>query len=93
MVKEKKRHNKVISDIEISNYKSFEKKELVKEKYSMNENIKSKKFKVVDARSKDRFLGKVPEPKERIKKKWKNRKLLLPSHFNDCINDDKTFKE
>ena len=89
-LKEKRGITKVISDIEISNYKSFEKKELVKEKYSIDENIKSKKFKIIDARSKDRFLGKVPEPRKGLRSGKIENSFCIP--FNDCINDDKTFK-
>ena len=81
---------KDISSIQTSNYESFEKKELVKDKYSIDENIKSKKFKVVDARSKDRFLGKVQEPRKGLRSGKIENSFCIP--FNYCINDDKTFK-
>ena len=63
---------------------------MVKDKYSIDENIKSKKFKVIDARSKDRFLGKVPEPRKGLRSGKIENSFCIP--FNDCINDDKTFK-
>ena len=63
----------------------FRKKELVKDKYSIDENIKSKKFKVIDARSKDRFLGKVPEPRKGLRSGKIENSFCIP--FNYCIND------
>ena len=90
VVKRKKKDNKRYIYIETSNYKSFEKKELVKDKYSIDENIKSKKFKVIDARSKDRFLGKVPEPRKGLRSGKIENSFCIP--FNYCINENKTFK-
>ena len=89
-LKEKREITKDISHIENSNYKSFEKKELVKGKYSIDENIKLKKFKVIDARSKDRFLGKVPEPRKGLRSGKIENSFCIP--FSYCINPDKTFK-
>ena len=89
-LKEKREITKDISHIENSNYKSFEKKELVKDKYSIDENIKLKKFKVIDARSKDRFLGKVPEPRKGLRSGKIENSFCIP--FSYCINNDKTFK-
>ena len=89
-LKEKREITKDIPYIETSNYESFEKKELVKDKSSINENIKSKKFKVIDARSKDRFLGKVPEPRKGLRSGKIENSFCIP--FNYCINENKTFK-
>ena len=89
-LKEKREITKDISHIENSNYKSFEKKELVKDKYSIDENIKLKKFKVIDARSKDRFLGKVPEPRKGLRSGKIENSFCIP--FSYCINNNKTFK-
>ena len=89
-LKEKRVITKDISHIENSNYKSFEKKELVKDKYSIDQNIKSKKFKVIDARSKDRFLGNVPEPRKGLRSGKIENSFCIP--FSYCINKDKTFK-
>ena len=52
---EKRRVSIDFPDIKISNYKCFEKKKLVKNKNLIDQNIKIQKFKVIDARNKDRF--------------------------------------
>ena len=52
-----------IPQIKFTNYKSYEKKDLVKNKSFIDLNIETEKFKVIDARSKERFEGKVPEPR------------------------------
>ena len=56
-----------ITIIQTSKYKSLEKKELVKNKKSIDQNINDQKFKVIDARSKERFEGKVPEPRNGLR--------------------------
>ena len=43
------------------------KKELVKNKELIDQNIKSQLFKVIDARSKERFNGKIPEPRKGLR--------------------------
>ena len=48
----------------ITKYVAVEKKELVKDKKQIEENITIKKFKVIDARSRERFEGKMPEPRK-----------------------------
>ena len=77
--------------IKVSNYKSFEKKTLVKDKKSINENINLKKFIVIDARSKDRFEGKIPEPRKGLRSGNIKNSFCIP--FNYCLNEDKTFKD
>ena len=79
-----------ISKIKISNYKSFEKKELVKNKKSIDLNINEQKFKVIDARSKDRFEGKVQEPRKGLRSGSIKNSFCIP--FDQCLNEDKTFK-
>jgi thiosulfate/3-mercaptopyruvate sulfurtransferase len=74
-----------------SKYKSFEKKELVKDKYFIDQNIKSQKFKVIDARSKERFEGKAPEPRKGLRSGNISNSSCIP--FNNCLNKDKTFKK
>ena len=49
-----------------------------------------KKFKVIDARSKDRFDGKVPEPRKGLRNGNIKNSFCIP--FNQCLNKDKTFK-
>ena len=74
----------------ISNYKSFEIKELVKNKELINQNIKEQNFKVIDARSKDRFEGKISEPRKGLKSGNITNSFCIP--FNECLNEDRTFK-
>ena len=89
-IKEKRKITIDLTDIQISNYKSFEKKELVKNKKLIDENINTQKFKVIDARSKERFEGKVSEPRKGLRSGNIKNSFCIP--FNLCLNDDKTFK-
>ena len=50
-----------------SNYKAKENKNMIKILSQINENIKKKDFTILDARSKNRFLGLEPEPRPGIK--------------------------
>ena len=50
-----------------SKYKANENKNMIKIKSQIVENIKKKDFTVLDARSKNRFLGTEPEPRPGIK--------------------------
>ena len=79
-----------LTDIKISNYKASEKKELVKDKKMIDQNIKTQKFKVVDARSKERFEGKVTEPRKGLRSGSIVNSFCIP--FQKCLNNDKTFK-
>ena len=90
-IKEKRKITNDLTDIQISNYKSFEKKELVKNKQLIDENINAQKFKVIDARSKERFEGKVSEPRKGLRSGNIKNSFCIP--FNLCLNDDKTFKK
>ena len=89
-IKEKRKITNNLTDIQISNYKSFEKKELVKNKQLIDENINIQKFKVIDARSKERFEGKVSEPRKGLRSGNIKNSFCIP--FNLCLNEDKTFK-
>ena len=89
-----KENRKITSEeliLDTSNYRSFEKKELAKDKNFIDQNIKSQKFKVIDARSKDRFEGKVPEPRKGLRSGNISNSSCIP--FNNCLNKDKTFKK
>jgi len=79
-----------IKNIKISTYKAFEKKELVKSKKQIDENIKKKEFIVVDARSRGRFEGKEPEPRKELRSGSIPDSFCLP--FKECINEDHSFK-
>ncbi len=89
-IKENKKITNEITNIQISNYKSFEKKELVKNKELVDRNINEKNFKVIDARSKERFEGKVPEPRKGLRSGNIKNSFCIP--FNFCLREDKTFK-
>ena len=89
-IKENRKVTKEITSVEVSDYKSFEKKELVKNKNLIDQNIHEKKFKVVDARSKERFEGKVQEPRKGLRSGSIKNSFCIP--FNHCLNEDKSFK-
>tara|TARA_B100000683_G_scaffold43701_1_gene39365 strand:+ start:455 stop:1273 length:819 start_codon:yes stop_codon:yes gene_type:complete len=89
-IKEKRIVNSNIPNINKTNYKSFEKKNLVKEKVWIDENITNQKFKVIDARSKERFDGKIAEPRKNLRSGCIKNSLCIP--FFNCLNEDKTFK-
>ena len=72
-----------------SNYTPNEKKELVKNKKQVDENITINKFKVVDGRSRERFEGKAPEPRKGLGSGSIKNSFCLP--FSELINKDHTF--
>ena len=76
---------KTISSIYIAN----EKKKLVKSKKQVDENIDKKDFKVMDARSRERFDGKVHEPRKGLRSGSIKNSFCLP--FSELINTDHTF--
>ena len=77
--------------INISTYIAKEKKELVKNKNQINQNVFNKRFEVVDARSKGRFEGKDPEPRKGLRSGSIPNSFCLP--FGDLINENHTFKD
>ena len=68
----------------------MERKNLVKDIVQINENINSEKFKIIDARSKERFEGKVKEPRKGLRSGSIPKSLCIP--YRELINDDNTFK-
>ena len=86
---EKKLTNNSLTKIKVSNYLATEKKELVKSKKVVDENISIGKFKVIDARSRGRFEGKVPEPRKGLRSGSIKNSFCLP--FSELINEDHTF--
>ena len=89
--KENKSITNDLTNISKSCYKGLEKKDLVKNKVSINDNIYLQKFKVIDARNKERFEGKVSEPRKGLRSGNIKNSLCMP--FNQCLNSDKTFKD
>jgi thiosulfate/3-mercaptopyruvate sulfurtransferase len=72
-----------------SDYIAIEKKKLVKNKKQIDGNITGNKFKVIDARSKERFQGKVPEPRKALRGGSIKNSFCLP--FSELINKNHTF--
>tara|TARA_B100000963_G_scaffold357271_1_gene379041 strand:+ start:52 stop:885 length:834 start_codon:yes stop_codon:yes gene_type:complete len=88
---EKKEVTTKIKKFNKSVYSAEEKEYLILKKQNIDENIKIKKFKLVDARSEERFLGKVKEPRKGLKSGSIPGSLNLP--YKDCINSaENTFK-
>ena len=72
-------------------YSVTEKAELIKNKKQIDENIKNSLFQTVDARSRDRFAGKVEEPRPGLKKGCIIGSKNIP--FQECIDrETNTFK-
>ena len=89
-LKEKRVTSNDFSKVQISNYKGLEKKQLVKNKELIDNNIETQEFKVIDARNKDRFEGKIAEPRKGLRSGSIKNSYCIP--FGNCLNDDKTFK-
>jgi len=64
---EKRKVTNLKNKITSSRYKAKENKNMIKIKSQIDENIKKKEFTVLDARSKNRFLGLEPEPRSGVK--------------------------
>jgi len=90
-LKERKKINNKLPKIKKTEYKSFEKKEFVKSRELIEKNITEKKFQIIDARSKARFEGNVPEPRKGLRSGNIKNSICIP--FNECLNEDKTFKD
>ena len=72
-----------------STYSCNENIELVKDKKQIDENIDKNDFNVIDARSRERFDGKVAEPRKGLRSGSIKNSFCLP--FGELINDDHTF--
>ena len=88
-VKQNKDTTDTLTKITKSNYKAIEKKELVKNKQEIDKNILKKEFEVIDARSKERFEGKILEPRKGLRSGSIENSFCLP--FSSLINIDGTF--
>ena len=72
-------------------YSVNEKSEFIKNKLQIDENIKNQSFQTVDARSRERFEGKIDEPRSGLRRGCIVGSKNLP--FKDCINTEtNTFK-
>jgi thiosulfate/3-mercaptopyruvate sulfurtransferase len=92
-LKKWKKENKTINNkkviTEFSIYSCKENAELVKNKKQIDENIDKNDFNVVDARSRERFEGKVAEPRKGLRSGSIKDSFCLP--FGELINDNHTF--
>jgi len=92
-LKKWKKENKTTDNKKVttktSTYLCKENKDLVKSKKQIDENIKEKEFNVVDARSRERFEGKVPEPRKGLRSGSIKNSFCLP--FSELIDKDHTF--
>ena len=70
--------------IKPTKYLAKENKHLVKNISQINENIKKRAFDLVDARSKNRFLGLKPEPRPNVRSGSIEDSKCLP--FSECID-------
>ena len=77
-------------EITQTNYISKENEEFVKNKKQIDDNIIKEEFLVVDARSKERFEGKVKEPRPGLKSGSIPKSKCIP--FTEVVNENKTFK-
>ena len=91
-LKEKKPITRKIDKIEqINNYRTNENNGWIKNKKQIDENIKNNSFVLVDARSNERFEGKVEEPRPGLIKGCVPGSKNI--HFRNCINfETNTFK-
>ncbi len=92
-LKKWKKENKATDNKKVttktSTYSCKENKKLVKSKKQIDENIEKKEFNVVDARSRERFEGKVAEPRKGLRSGSIKNSFCLP--FSELIDKDHTF--
>ena len=89
-INEKKITSSNKTEIFETKYTSKENKKLVKNKKQIDINITKKEFVVIDARSKERFDGKVPDPRKNVRSGSIPNSICLP--YKDILNEDNTFK-
>ncbi len=87
---ENKKISKEVIKFTKTNYEGKELISLVKDKNNIDLNILEKEFVVVDARSKERFEGKVPDPRKNVRSGSIPNSICLP--FVEVINKDFSFK-
>ena len=76
--------------VKTSKYFAKENKYMIKVKSQIEENIEQNRFKLLDARSKERFDGKVKEPRSGIRSGSIKGSICMP--YSECINlKDNTF--
>ena len=92
-LKKWKKENKTTNNKKVitktTTYSCKENKELVKNKKQIDENIDKKEFNVVDARSRERFDGKVAEPRKGLRRGSIKNSFCLP--FYELIDENHSF--
>jgi len=84
--------NKIHKIKKTNNYKVNENFDLIKTKKQVTENLDKKSFTLVDGRSRERFEGKIEEPRLGLRKGCIPNSKNIP--FENCINiKTNTFKE
>jgi len=80
-----------VTEISKTNYIAKENKNMAKSKIEIDKNISTRIFKVIDARSIERFAGKAPEPRPNVRSGSIQDSSCLP--FGELINrNNNTFK-
>ena len=87
---EKKVTTQDIKILKKSNYRCDENKNLVINLKQIKKNLVSKNFRIIDARSRERFDGKEEEPRKGLSSGSIPNSLCLP--FRELINKNNTFK-
>ena len=87
---QKKEVTKEIKIFQSTNYHAKEDTSLVLNKKQIDANIKSQSFELIDARSKERFLGLQPEARKELRSG--NIKFSKNIPYTNLINKDRTFK-
>ena len=90
-LKENRAVSKEITKISKTNYKTNENLSMVINKTQVKNNILDKKFQLIDARNKERYLGLVPEPRKGLKSGHIEGSKNIP--FQLLLNEDRTFKK
>ena len=90
-IKEKRPITNQKVNVEKTKYLSNENTSLVINKDEVNKNIIDKKFQLLDARGKERFLGLQPEPRKELRSGNIKGSINLP--FQELLKEDRTFKK
>jgi len=90
-LKENRAVSKETTKISKTNYETEENLSMVINKAQVKKNILNKKFQLIDARSKERFLGLQPEPRQGLKSGHIEGSINIP--FQLLLNEDRTFKK
>jgi len=90
-LKENRPVSKEVIKISKTNYEAKENLSMVINKSQVKKNILNKKFQLIDARSKERFLGLVPEPRQGLRSGHIEGSKNVP--FQLLLNQDRTFKK